>query len=148
MHKIHSNEKQCILSRFNRGDFATFEIFIAEADEDGRPTASVEIQGPVISPDIGEIKENGKRTWPNVVTDTEAGHAGGRFNPPFANTMGASMQKLMLSWDSFVKDNAKRLHEVGGIHHDFRYVVFHLPRTPNLAMQNCRDPFYSFQNLL
>ena len=116
---IRANEKQCILKRFNRGEFATFEIFIAEADENGRPNASVEIQGPVITPDVGKINDSGERTWPNVVTDVEAGEDNRRFKPPFDNTMGVSMQKMLLSWDSFVQDNAKRLQEVGIIQYKY-----------------------------
>jgi hypothetical protein len=120
MHMIQANEKQCILKRFNRGEFATFEIFIAEADENGRPFASVEIQGPAITPDVGQINKSGERTWPkNVVTDAEAGDVTRRFIAPFVNTMGASMQKMLLNWDSFVQDNSKRLQEVGIIQYKY-----------------------------
>ncbi len=142
MHMIHANEKQCILKRFNRGDFATFEIFIAEADENGRPSASVEIHGPVIPPEVGEVNNGGERTWPNnVATDAGVGDSTGRFaKPPFANTLGASMQKVILNWDGFVRDNARRLHEVGMI--NYNYVVDYTHSGESEDAIAAREEFY------
>jgi hypothetical protein len=143
MHMINANEKQCIMKRFNRGDFATFEIFIAEADESGRPSASVEIQGPVIPPEIGEVNEGGERTWPKNkdVVDTGAGEAGGRFvKLPFVNTLGMSMQKVLLSWDAFLKDNARRLQEVGIIH--YTYVIDYTHSGESEDAIAAREEFY------
>lgn len=103
MHLIILPEKQCVMEKFNSGDFATFEIFILEADEHGRPSANIEIEGPVISSDVGEINENGERTWttsPNTETGTPD-----RFTPPYASTMGVAMQDMLTRWDVLKAQN-------------------------------------------
>ena len=142
MHMINANERQCIMKRFRRGDFATFEIFIAESDENGRPSATVDIQGPVIPPEIGDVNGNGERTWPrnDDGASADAGEGGRFIKLPFVNTLGMSMQKVLLSWDAFLKDNARRLQEVGIIRHS--YVIDYTHSGESEDSTAAREEFY------
>ena len=125
MHLIIPSEKQCVMEKFNSGDFATFEIFILEAEENGRPSATIELEGPVVSSDVGEINEIRERTWPTT-PDTETGTPD-RFTTPYASTMGVTMQHMLMRWDGLKaqKLNSRSMQEAGVMQYtytiDFTY---------------------------
>ncbi len=120
LHEIRAQQHQCIYSRLNHGDFATFEIFIVESDENGRPHASVHIEGPVASGIIGDFDESGGRRWPPV-TDSGAGEEpDAQFKSLTMKMMGSSIQHALDGWANFVQTNdANSFQEKGIINHGF-----------------------------
>lgn len=126
---IPARKSQCIYTRFEHGEFATFEVFIVGAADDGRPEAAVQIEGPVGSPKVGEIdEETGERTWGNVKKD-DGGGAGqptslGKMKQR-TNTMGAAMQNSIEKWPQYVSDSHKHFNEQGIIHHAFHIDYTH-----------------------
>ena len=105
IYEIKRRHNHCLNARFERGDFATFELFIIDADEDGYPKASVAIDGPVISPKIGVIDpESGIRSWPVSEEDK-------------TKTLGAAMKRSIDAWPAFINNNRKHFTEAGIIHH-------------------------------
>lgn len=105
IYEIKRRHNHCLNARFERGDFATFELFIIDADEDGYPKASVAIDGPVISPKIGVLDpESGIRSWPVSEEDK-------------TKTLGAAMKRSIDAWPAFINNNRKHFTEAGIIHH-------------------------------
>ena len=107
IYEIKRRHNHCLHARFERGDFATFELFIIDADEDGYPKASVSIDGPVISPKVGVLDpESGIRSWPVSEEDKTK-----------TKTLGAAMKRSIDAWPAFINNNRKHFTEAGIIHH-------------------------------
>jgi len=88
IHVIQNRGDHCIYERFERGEYATFEIFILDSD-DQPPEAGVQVEGPVIGPEVGVVRDGG-RSW-----DTAAELAHSQTKDADGKTkMGA----LMLDW--------------------------------------------------
>ncbi len=120
VHDIRRQQQQCIYNRFNEGDFATFEIFIVESDVDGRPHASVHIEGPVASGIIGEVDERGERQWPTFNTGAGDGGPEGQFKTLTMKMMGTTIQQALDGWENYVQSNdARSFQEKGIITHGF-----------------------------
>ncbi|KAL7527420.1 hypothetical protein ACHAXR_004119, partial [Thalassiosira sp. AJA248-18] len=116
-HAIRARHSQCIYARFERGNFATFEIFIVDADIDGKPAAAIQIEGPVASPKVGQLNEAGERSWDhNPEKEVLEGRSKIKRK---TNTMGAAMQDSIDNWPAFVATNAQHFTEAGIIHHAF-----------------------------
>ena len=117
MYKIRHKYTECIYKQFDKGDFATFEMFVVDSDEDGYPYANVQIDGPVISPKIGTINpDTGERTWPVDEKDKEAEKEDVHWKR--TNTLGAQMKKSIDLWPDFVRKNHKHFQDAGIIHHE------------------------------
>lgn len=120
VYDIRREQQQCIYNRLKEGDFATFEIFIVESDEEGWPRASVHIEGPVASGIIGEVNERGERQWPTVNTGAGDGEPEGQFTSLTMKMMGTSIQQALDGWANFVQNSdARNFQEKGIITHGF-----------------------------
>jgi len=94
-------------------------MFVIRADDDGYPRATVQIDGPIISPKVGVIvdPETGRRTWPepdNMPEDDNNSRHGPNSN---LKTMGAAMKKMVDVWPQFVASNRKHFTEAGIVNH-------------------------------
>lgn len=108
-HNLRAHAEQCIFTRFEKGDFATFEMFIVDAPDDGNPRARVQIEGPVCSHRVGEIDPNsGERTWPK--------RSGEKNESP---SMGTEMVACINTWGDFVQENKQHFQHAGIIHHAY-----------------------------
>jgi len=121
IHEIRARRKECVYHRFERGDFATFELFIVDSDEKGKPEAAVMIEGPVVGAHVGKIDENGERKWdePGKAMNN-AGEVVDR-----KSSMGRLMQVSMQKWPNFVRNNGRNFQELGLIHHSFHIDYTH-----------------------
>lgn len=115
---IRARHTECIYSRFEAGEFATFEVFITEADEAGTPSAAIQIEGPVVGPKVGKFNEETGNYETNFNPNAEV--IEGRSAPKRkANTVGAAMQDSIDNWPVFVQRHSKHFTEAGIIHHAF-----------------------------
>ncbi|KAL9183103.1 hypothetical protein ACHAXT_004890 [Thalassiosira profunda] len=120
MLKLDARENQCIYERFERGDFATFEIFIVEAEEGGTPHAGVQIEGPVISPKVGQLDGEGNRSWePPKAKEGEDEEGEEKKKKRRTNSMGAAMQDGVEEWPNFVNKMHKHFTDAGIIFHSY-----------------------------
>jgi len=120
-HQIRAKHTQCIYHRFEKGDFGTFEIFIVDSDDKGRPQAGVQIEGPVAGSHIGEIGKNGERQWDRL-QDVSA--TDGRIVTR-KKSMGALIQDSIQKWPNYVSKNARHFQDAGIIHHAFHIDYTH-----------------------
>lgn len=123
---IGVRQSECVYHNFNKGDFATFEVFVIDAAEGGRPQAGVMIEGPIASPTIGKIDETtGERTWDDRPRDDriERGAMGRMVGGKMK--MGAVLQDWIVNWPAYVRKNRNRFQEVGIIHHAFHIDYTH-----------------------
>lgn len=119
-YEIRARHTHCIYSRFERGEFATFEIFIADSDE--KPQAAIQIEGPVASPKIGELGPGGQRIW-NHKPEEEL-EEGRTSRKRKTNTLGAALEESIENWPEFVRRNHEHFTEAGII-----FNAFHLDYT-------------------
>ena len=115
-HEIKAKHTQCITSRLQRGEFATWEVFVVDVKNDGRRSAAVQIEGPIATDKIGELDEQGNRQWDNAKLVDAAGMD---MLKRKTNTMGAALQQSINNWPQFVQTNSKHFQESGIIHQAF-----------------------------
>ncbi|EJK70555.1 hypothetical protein THAOC_08074 [Thalassiosira oceanica] len=115
-HEIKAKHTQCITSRLQRGDFATWKVFVVDVKNDGRRSAAVQIEGPIANDKIGALDEQGNRQWDNAKLVDAAGMD---MLKRKTNTMGAALQQSINNWPQFVQTNSKHFQESGIIHQAF-----------------------------
>ena len=115
-HDIKAKHTQCITSLLQRGDFATWEIFVVDVKNDGRRSAAVQIEGPIGDEKIGSLDEQGNRQWQNK-KQMEA--AGMDMLKRKTHTMGAALQQWINIWPQFVQTNHQHFQESGIVHQAF-----------------------------
>ena len=109
---IRRRQTHCIFHKFDKGDAATFAIFISDADNDGRLAAGVQIEGPIASARIGDgVKYDTTRS-------EEDGDVNNKNKPP-RNEMGHQIQAAIENWPSFVQEHHHRFQDAGIVHHAF-----------------------------
>jgi len=126
--EIRARQSDCIYKLFDHGDFATFEIYIVDADDDGKPQAGVTIEGPIASAKVGQVDaKTGERTWDKRPIE---GSPSSR-QTDGETKLGAALQDWIVNWPAYVRKNHNNFQENGIIHH-----AFHIDYTRSAELED------------
>lgn len=126
-HHIPRRQTECIYSDFQKGQTATFELFILSSPTNGRLSAGVQIEGPIASDKIGELvnEETGERTSTRVTpADTWDPNKYAQ-NSHLMTMMGSLLQDAISNWPRFLSRHGDDFQSRGIIHHFFHIDYTH-----------------------